>query len=542
MSPSRTSNPLDALDELVRRQTARQDFIAYSQYVAPWYKPGKHHRLVGEKLMLVLRYIETGGQEGIGRLIISEPFRHGKSEQVSRLFPSYLLGKRPESRVILTSYGADLAEDDSRKVRNYVESDEFAALFGQGNNLATIDDEEGGSTAGPSPVQVNADSRKRANWSVAEPHRGGVAAAGIGGGIVGKGANLLVIDDPYKKRDEADSETYRRSVSRWYKGSAYTRLEPGGAIVVIHNRWNPEDLAGELLQEMVNGEGDQWEMLFLPALALEAEDYPKTQEEFRNNLLHGIYIPFEDPLGRKPGEALWPERFSRAAMLNIKTNIGEEEFVSQGQQLPMPPRGELFSQDDIQIAERAPEGLQWYCYVDLALGKTKLSNFNAACRVAIDDKGNLYGRDMLRVRKLGDFLDLLVQAMLSDMERGTIWGIEDVAFQNVVITNLMRDKRLARVAIGAIKPNGDKVYRARAVQLRATQGLFWLVRGNWNKACIQEMMVFPHAKDADQVDTISGGVEMIANGAGSGKTETSEAVVIEASMFSMQNAEIGIMS
>jgi predicted phage terminase large subunit-like protein len=427
-------------------------------------------------------------------------------------------------------------------VRNYVESDEFAALFGEGNNLATKDDEEAGSTEGPNPVHVNADSRKRANWNLASPNRGGVTAAGIGGGIVGKGAHLLVIDDPYKKRDEADSETYRKGVSRWYTGSAYTRLEPGGAIVVIHNRWSPEDLAGELIQKMASGEGDQWEVLFLPALALEDELYPKTEEEFRANLVHGIYIPYKDPLDRKAGEALWPEHFSEKWWANTETNIGEDEFVSQGQQLPIPPKGELFSEKDIQIAERAPEGLKWYCYVDLALGKNKLSNWNTACPVAMDDKGNLYARDMLRVRKLGDFMDMLVLKMLSEAEQGTQWGIEDVSFQNLVIVELMKNKKLAGIPIESVKPSGDKVYMARPVALRATQGLFWLVRGTWNKVCISEMTVFPHGKDADQVDTISGGNAMIANGAGDGRTVTSEAVVVQASMFGMQSAEVGIMN
>lgn len=510
-----TDTRFDALEEVQKRLEARSNFMAYCQFVAPWYKPGRHHQLVAEKLEQVLRYIETSGKEGISRLIVNVPFRHGKSEEISRLFPSFLLGRLPDKRVILTSYGADLAEDDSRKVRDYVDGDDFAALFG---SLRTIDALE-------QPVEVARDSRKKANWNL-ESNRGGVVAAGIGGGIVGKGAHLLVIDDPYKTRDDADSETYRRSVLRWYRSSAYTRLEDGGAIVLIHTRWHPDDLAGELLKEMASGTGEQWEIVFLPGLALEEDLYPKDDREFTQNLLKGLFIPMSDQLGRKPGEALWPEKYPVAALERIRIAITDDEFEPQVQQLPMPPKGELFDQNDIHIAEFAPGGLQWFCYVDLALGKNKLSNWNAACPVAMDDKGNLYARNMLRVRKLDDFLDQLILMMLDPLEKGTIWGIEDVNFQSRVVSDLLKDKRLAKISLTGITPTDDKVTRARPVQLRAKQGLFWLVRGTWNQGCIREFVVFPRGKDADQVDTISGGNEMIAEGALGVKTVTSQAQVV----------------
>jgi predicted phage terminase large subunit-like protein len=498
--PTKSDPRFDALDELQKRMEAREQFIAFTQFVAPWYKPARHHILVAEKLEQVRRYIETGGKEGIGRLIINEPFRHGKSEQVSRLFPAYLLGRHSDKRVILTSYGADLAEDDSRKVRDYVESDNFRAVFG---DLRTVDAPE-------QPVRVDRDSRKKANWNL-DGNRGGVVAAGIGGGIVGKGAHLLVIDDPYKTRDDADSESYRRTVVRWYRSSAYTRLEEGGAIIIIHTRWHPEDLTGDLLKEMASGTGENWEVVFLPALALEDDLYPKSTAEMDQNLLKGLYIPMQDQLGRKAGEALWPEKYNEETLARIRQSITDDEFEPQAQQLPMPARGELFAEQDFKIAEFAPDGLQWYCYVDLALGKNTLSNWNAACPVAMDDKGNLYARDMLRIRNLDEFLDVLVLKMLSPQEQGTVWGVENVNFQSRVVDELMKDKRLAAVSIMPINPNGDKVQRARPIQLRAKQGLLWLVRGAWNSTTIREFTVFPRGKDADQVDSISGGAEMLAS-------------------------------
>ena len=144
------------------------------------------------------------------------------------------MGKQPDKRVILTSYGADLAQDDSRAVRAYVTGSKFAALFGE---KSTLD----------APVELSEDASAKSAWDLAEPHRGGLVAAGVGGGITGKGAHLLVVDDPFKNRDEANSEAYRKRVMSWWRSSAYTRLEDGGAIVITHTRWHPNDLAGELL-------------------------------------------------------------------------------------------------------------------------------------------------------------------------------------------------------------------------------------------------------------------------------------------------------
>jgi predicted phage terminase large subunit-like protein len=497
-----TITPAEALAERARREKARRHLIDFAMYVAPWYKPARAHRLVAEKLEQVKRYIETGGTEGCGRLIINMPFRHGKSELVTRLFSSFVLGTLPDKRVMVTSYGADLAEDDSRKVRDYVSSDGFRALFG---DLGTYDDE--------GPVEVSQETRKRANWSL-QNHRGGVTAAGIGGGIVGKGAHLLIIDDPYKKRDEADSENYRKSVMRWYRGSAYTRLEDGGAIIVIHTRWHPNDLTGELLAEMASGMGEPWEVVHLPMLALEANEYPETAAQYDENLLRGIYIPIGgDPLSRQPGQALWPEKYNETAAERIRQNIGDDEFISQGQQLPAQVSGGFFDELDFPIVEHAPEGLQWYVYIDLALGKTAISDYNAAVAEAMDHQGVVYLRDMLRERKLETFLDDLMAWMLDPDESGTIWGVEDANFQTVVWMDLIKDKRLADRTILAVQPNGDKVTRARPLRNRGRRGKVKLVRGTWNLKFIREAIGFPTGKNDDQVDTASGGLQMIAEDA-----------------------------
>lgn len=506
--------PEEALAERARREMARRRLMAYAPYIAPWYKPARHHHLVADHLEQVYRYIETKGAEGIGRLMIFEPPRHGKTEEVSRLFPSWLLGKRPDSRVILTSYGADLANEDSRAVRNYVTSDAYARVFGR---MSALD----------APVELDEESRAKSNWNLAPPHRGGVVAAGIGGGIVGKGAHLLVIDDPFKNRDEANSESYRQRVLSWYKSAAYTRLEDGGAIVVTHTRWHPDDLAGELLEAMVSDPllADQWTILYLPALAL--DDYVTDEGRFRELMLRGQYLPAGDPLGRAPGEALWVEKYPAEALERIRANIGEFEFAAQYQQLPRRESGNFFDEAGFRLIERRPAGLQWYVYIDLALGKTEQSDFNAAAACALDKaRGVVVYRDLLRVRELDEFLAQLVSWMVSPEERGTVWGVESVAFSSLVFRNFMRDPRLANTAIIEMTPTADKVTRARPLQTRSRQGLVEVVRGTWWQEAWKELEVFPNGKHDDIVDTFSGGLEMIAMfGEGYGQTETGEALV-----------------
>jgi hypothetical protein len=144
--------PKTAKAEMAKRELARRHLIDYSIYIAPWYKPAKHHIYLAEKLEQVKRFIETQGAEGIGRLLICEPAQYGKTEQASRLFPSWVLGDLPDTRIILTSYGADLATENSRYTRNYVGSELYANIFG----IRSAVDE---------PIELNPESRSVVSWA-----------------------------------------------------------------------------------------------------------------------------------------------------------------------------------------------------------------------------------------------------------------------------------------------------------------------------------------------------------------------------------------
>jgi predicted phage terminase large subunit-like protein len=429
------------------------------------------------------------------------------------------LGDLPDTRIILCSYGADLATENSRYTRNYVGSEAYARLFG---NRSAMDE----------PVELSPESRSVVSWNLKD-HRGSVFAAGVGGGITGRPANLVVIDDPFKSREDAESETYRRKVMSWYRSVIYPRVAntPGAAIIIMHTRWDQEDLAGQLLTQMISDpEADQWNVVFLPALALQEEQYPKTEAEFRENLLRGIYIPMGgDPLGRKPGEALWRERSDEKKLAATRANMMDYDFEAIFQQLPRMAEGEFFDEKDFEIIEKGPDDLQWYRYCDLALGESKTSDNNSTIAVALDERtGDLHLRDRIKVRNLDEFLGQIGTAMLSDSEIGTEWGFEDVAFQRLVIKDFLKQKRFIKVRMRSVKPNGDKVERARSWQLRGKQGHVKLWRGAWNRDFLREATSFPKGRHDDDVDTVSGGVQMIAEDGGDQRTASSEAVVVSA--------------
>lgn len=523
------TSPSDARAEIARRELARRHLIEYSVYVAPWYVPGQHHIYVAQKLEKVKQFIETKGLEGVGRLLILMPAQYGKTEQASCLFPSWILGNLPDSRIILTSYGAELSTENSLTTRNYVASDLYSNIFGARSSV----DES---------VELSLEKKGAVSWKL-KGHRGSMFAAGIGGGVTGRPAHLVIIDDPFKSREDAESETYRKRVMSWYRSVIYPRVAntPGAAIIIMHTRWDQEDLAGQLLMQMVSDpEADQWEVVFLPALALDADKYPKTQEEYRENLLRGIYIPMAedgDPLGRQPGEPLWPERSDAKKLKSTRANMLDYDFEAIFQQMPRMAEGEFFDDKDFPIIEKAPEGLRWFRYCDLALGESETSDMNSSIAVALDEKtGDIILRDRIKVRKLDDFLGDVKASMLSDLEKNTEWGIERNAFQRLVIKQFLQDRSLVRINIRGVDAQGDKVERARPWQLRAKQGHIKLVRAPWNLDFIREATSFPKGRHDDDVDTVSGGVQMIADDGGSTKTASAPAVVVSSEqLFSFSN-------
>jgi phage terminase large subunit-like protein len=514
-----------AVYEKISREQARRKLNRFCAYVSPWYDPTLPHvKLICSELEQVKLFIKTKGQQGTGRLILEVPPQHTKTETTSRHFPPFVLGDLPETRILLTSYNAELASDNSLKARDIVQSDAYNALFGEKGQYKIED-----------IVELSDEKRSINNWEIAG-HRGSVKAAGVGGGLTGKAGDLIIIDDPHKDREETLVESNLKRVVNWYNSVIVPRITAHTAVIIIHTRWDPNDLIGTLLKLMAEKDDkvDQWRVICLPALALEPDLYVKTRQEQIEKMAQGIWLDFADPLGRKPGEALWEELHPAKHILRAREN-DEFEYWSLWQQQPRPLIGGFFEHKDFPIIEldQVPQKLQWYRYVDLAISESNTADYNSSVAMALDPStGVIYLRDMLRERGWLNFRKTLVGAMLSDLETGTIWGFEDVSFQLLAFLEMIRDPRLANVSMLSIKPEGDKGSRAQPLRFRAKGGRVKLVRGPWNQKYIDEAVLFTGRgqKRDDQIDTSSGGLRMISDDriTTSLKTVSSAPVVVNA--------------
>lgn len=425
--------------EALAASAARESLLAYAIGMIPAYETPPHLELLASKLEAVCR-----GE--IKRLMVAMPPRHGKSNQSSELFPAWYLGHHPKHQVMFTTYGQDLADGFGRKVRNAVGDARHTRAFPE------------------SILSEDSKSAQRFNTTA-----GGVYyAVGAGGAVTGRGADLLLIDDPLKNREEADSRLMRDKLWDWYASTAYTRLMPGGAVVLIQTRWHEDDLAGRLL----NG-NEKWEVVNLPAIA-EAGD----------------------ALGRREGAPLWPARYDEAALARIRNTIGEREFIALYQQRPAPLEGALFRRDWIERGKSPRSGTQVAMGVDLALSTKTSADYTAIVVMARDEFGKLYVLDAVRERV--DFPGALrLIRLMADKWNPKAIAIEQVAYQAVVVQELLRQTTLP---IKGVTPDKDKVTRAQPLALRYEQGLvFHEQLPSWFE---DELLAFPQGLHDDSVDAL----------------------------------------
>lgn len=507
MSETLTIKPADARKEIARRELARRHLVDFSQYIAPWYRPGRHHRLVGEYLEQVETYIRTGGKTGIGRLMVFEPPQNGKSEQVSKHFPAWLLGRlcamyQQPCHVITTSYNADRATENSRAAREIVMGPQYQAVFG---NLTALEE----------PVSLSTDSRSVEKWDLAAPHRGGMLAAGVGGGVTGYPANLFILDDPLKNREEADSQDRRDLIWDWWLSSAYTRLRPGAAVVLMLTRWHSDDLAGRFLKSMAtNPLAEQWVVLDLPAI-WEVPEVPegKTIEQYqREKLLDGVWVEQHDLLDRAPGQALWPEEYPLEWLEIKRANIGPYDWAALYQQSPYLRSGNMFKRQWFGITENFPDPTEivaqvryWDKAATAGGGKYSvgvlIARMKGEIEIVLDvvrGQWSRYEREQQIVRT----------AQLDGGRPGPkviTWHEQEPGSSgkdSAQATNL----KLAQAGFSAHfeTATGDKETRAQPWSSQAEGGGVRLLRGGWNQEYIEELVSFPKGRYKDQVDTSSG--------------------------------------
>ena len=430
---------------------ARRSFLTYCEKVheGRW-TPARHHKLIAQKLQDV-----ADGK--CKRLMVWLPPRHGKSMEITETFPSYFLGKHPEKHVIEVSY-----------------NNEFAEKFGNAN-LAKID-KFGESIFGHHRSETKA---TKTNWLL-DNDIGGMLSVGVGGAITGEGADLLLIDDPIKNRQEAESETYRRRLYEEYQSTLYTRVQRDGAIIIVMTRWHEDDICGRLLNPSIC-EPEGWEILDIPAVC-ETED---------------------DLLGRQIGETIWPEiGYDEAWAARTKAAVGTYAWAGMYQQRPAPLEGGLFKRQYFNFYKVAPSGMSqvvqsWDC----TFKEVDTSDYVA---------GHVWGR------KGGDFYLLdrvhakmgITATMQSIRTLTAKWPtarakyIEEAANGAAVIELLKRQIP----GIVPVHPDGGKVVRAQAIMPFVEAGNVYLPDPSiapWIHDFIEECANFPNALHDDDVDAMT---------------------------------------
>lgn len=461
----------DAARELLRRRRARANLVDFARYTNRSYIPADHHFQICEKL-------EAVANGDIKRLMIFMPPRHGKSELASRRFPAWFLGRFPERSIIAASYNSELAGDFGRDVRNIVDSNEYKKLFN---------------------VRLASDSKAAGRWHTDQD--GGYVAAGVGTAITGRGAHVLLVDDPFKDRESADSEIMREKTYKWFLSTAYTRLEGSiteddpdplwrefkeeiktgeakpfeGAIIIIQTRWHESDLAGRLLEDMKNG-ADQYEVLSLPAI-------------------------------NENGQALWPAKYPIERLNDIKkalSQVSERDWQSLYQQDPKPDDGTFFKRE-------------WFHRFNLG-EEPKVNKYQSSDFAVTDGDG--------------DFTELGIIGLCGNMD---IWPLDwwygqttsdvwvDQMLEQIKANNPLATFGETGVIRRAVEPlikamskqkrvyprcewitrTGDKAAMARAFQGMAAAGKVHIPRCDWGDRLLNQLVAFPAGTFDDAVDVMA---------------------------------------
>jgi predicted phage terminase large subunit-like protein len=437
-----TGDPREALG------LARQDLGAFAAAVFPGFQFPAHLRLLADELEEVER-----GQ--LRRLVLTLPPRHGKSLLASTIFPAWYLGRDPSRSVIFATYSEELSTDFGRRVRNVAADPIFRVVFPE--------------------ARISPDAASVHRFALTAG--GTYYATGRGGAITGRGADLLLLDDLVKDAEEARSEAVRTSVREFFERVAFTRLQPGGAVVLIGTRWNLDDLIGVVLEERA---GERWRVVNLPALAVEDEP---------------------PPLSRRAGDPLWPERFPAAVLSEIRAVLGSAAFETLYQGNPVAAEGQMFRRDWWRFYDpaRPSRFSRVTLSLDTAFQAKQTADYSAATVWGETEAGFLL-LDAWRGRVEFPELKRRVVALAETWSPHAVL-IEDKASGQSLVQEL---KSGTRLPVLPVKVTGDKIARAAAATPTVEAGRVYLPSGvPWLDDFLAELSSFPAGKHDDFVDTVT---------------------------------------
>ena len=436
---------LSRYDQMDKQDKCQNDFIGFVQHMWPECILGRHHKIIGDKFNKI-------AQGKLKRLIVCLPPRHSKSEFASTYFPSWMMGRRPDLKIIQTTHTAELAVRFGRKVRNLIDSDDYSQIFPD--------------------VKLQSDNKSAGRWTT--NHEGESFYAGVGGAITGRGADLLIIDDPHSEQD-ALSPTAMESAYDWYTSGPRQRLQPGGIIIIVMTRWSTKDLVGKVLKKQGDDHADQWEVVEFPAIMPES-DTP-----------------------------LWPEFWKKEELLSVKASLPISKWNSQWMQNPTAEAGSIVKREWWRRWEY--EHVPAYEYViqsyDTAFSKKETADYSAITTWAIftppnSDAEQIILLDAKRVRL--DFPELKKLAY----EEYKYWEPDCVLIEAKASgTPLPQELRRMGIPVTAYTPSRgqDKIARMNSVAPIFESGMVWAPDEVFADEVIEEMASFPFGEHDDYCDS-----------------------------------------
>jgi predicted phage terminase large subunit-like protein len=438
-----------AYQDSVTRERSQVSFMEFVKVMWPGFIHGRHHALMAKKF----EEIANGKTK---RLIINMPPRHTKSEFASYLLPAWFLGKFPHKKIIQCSNTAELAVGFGRKVRNLVDGETYAKVFPN--------------------VALRSDSKAAGRW--ATNANGDYFAIGVGGTVTGKGADLLIIDDPHSEQEAAlassNPEVYDK-VFEWYESGPRQRLQPGGSIVIVMTRWGKRDLTGKVMQSMIDKDGDEWEVISLPAI-----------------------LPNEKPL--------WPEFWSYEELDKLRNVLPISKWQAQYQQDPTSEEGALVKREWWQVWEgENPPPCDFIIQSwDTAFTKNERSDYSACTTWGVFYKdedtndANIILLDALKERL--EFPELKKRAMEMYQEWTPDAFIVEAKASGAPLIFELRSMGIPVQEFTPTRGN-DKISRVNSVADMFASGKVWAPRKRWAEEVIEEMAAFPNSDHDDLVDS-----------------------------------------
>jgi predicted phage terminase large subunit-like protein len=437
------------LNFLEETDASRKNFLKFVQNVWPDFILGNHHKVYAKKLQDI-----ASGK--IKRLIINMPPRHTKSEFASIYFPAYMLGLNSKLKIIQATHTTELATGFGRKCKALVDSPDYKTIF--------------------EDTKVSPDSKAAGRWATTDG--GEYFAAGVGAAITGRGADLLIIDDPHSEQD-ALSPTAMENCYEWYTSGPRQRLQPGGRIVVVMTRWSTKDLTAEVLKKQTEANSDQWEVVEFPAI-------------------------FDD------GKVLWPNFWSEDELLKVKSSLPVAKWNAQWLQKPTSAEGAIIKREWWKMWEEdEPPTCEYVLQsYDTAFLKSETADYSAISTWGVFYKNEDSGPSLILLDcKKGrwEFPDLKRIAMESFSEHNPDVVLIEAKASGLPLTQELRNMGIPVINFtpGGRRSGQDKVSRVHACAPMFESGLVWRPDFQWAEEMVEECASFPFGDNDDLVDSMS---------------------------------------